>query len=1081
MPHPLRASRFRQLSFAAVVAVAGLGAGFLPSLARAKTHNTYFSDADIAAIRARAARPEYAAELAAARAAADPLLHLTDEEIWALVPAPETPRALNVRFGFDCPIHGKEIFQAGGHYPWIISADHPYQLECPVGHETYPSNNYAAWLKAGGKEKLDTTQKYVDDGNGWIDPEGNRYYFAAYYTFWQIWRHTVMEGTEACSRLYLATGDPVYAHKAAVCLARLSQIYPRLDFAKQGIQDGKRPAGLDGRINYYTWENAACGDFARAWDAIFPALAADRALHAFVAARGVPDLNRAIRQNILQVEVADIFAHKIWGNKFEYGSLSTLALVLDNSDPAQGPTSRQMYDWLVNEDEFEYTLYNGIDRDGIGGESSPMYSGSWNSCLLQVADNFGRLGFDLVKDRKWLRVAKGPAELRVLDDLGPRIGDTDGDIRGRHLPLDPMLMQFAVKYFHDADSARRLLALGGGAPATVIQTGPDKPLPRVKESLFSRLAASDDELRTLAAQAAFPAAPYTRNLGGYGLALLELNDGADTRSAYLYYGGPETGHEHADRLNLAYFVHGREVLPDLGYPSHWGPVATYWVNNTPSHYGVLVNGRAQTSRVSGYLTRFADLDGLKLATADGLAAWGEPPPSGGAHHVATASLSAPDRPPAPSVVQAYQRTLALLDTGEKSSLLIDAFLVRGGHQHDYSFHGLPFGEFSTALPLRHAQATGTLAGETIGYGEDPGHGRAQGGYQFFMKPRWYTPEDVTRLDWKNDQGLNQATWFPRLGFDEVIVADTTPPLTPGYPASMPYVLLRHQSSGEGEDLASLFLGVTDVEAGPVRVKSVQRLTAGSPAAGGAVVQLDPAHGSTWRIYVNESGGPVKFSDGTEGDLSFAAIRLVDGQPVSARYVGAGHFRSPGLPDFQQESVAFQVQSVDYTAGTVRLAAPFPFTPGPRGLVVCAQTGPNSQSYTIRSVANDATGATLGFGEIGLITGRFRCTWDAAHHRLVSQERTAGDYNQFNGKSFPGMTAIGPGFSATATITGYDRAANAFTLAVDDTTAARLVGEDTEPGATRDRDSARGAYVYLADIAPGTMLRVTPAQVVDFRR
>ena len=36
----------------------------------------------------------------------------------------------------------------------------------------------------------------------------------------------------------------------------------------------------------------------------------------------------------------------------------------------------------------------------------------------------------------------------------------------------------------------------------------------------------------------------------------------------------------------------------------------------------------------------------------------------------------------------------MLDTGDES-LLIDLFRVNGGQQHDYHFHGLPFGEFTT--------------------------------------------------------------------------------------------------------------------------------------------------------------------------------------------------------------------------------------------------------------------------------------------------------------------------------------------------------------------------------------------------
>ncbi|BCW97455.1 MAG: hypothetical protein KatS3mg024_0282 [Armatimonadota bacterium] len=95
---------------------------------------------------------------------------------------------------------------------------------------------------------------------------------------------------------------------------------------------------------------------------------------------------QAIERDILQVAVSGIlgyFQKKIWGNKFELGSLSTIALVLDNRDPSQGATTEQMVEWMLRgEGEAEFTLHNGFDRDGIGGESSPGYSVIWNARMV---------------------------------------------------------------------------------------------------------------------------------------------------------------------------------------------------------------------------------------------------------------------------------------------------------------------------------------------------------------------------------------------------------------------------------------------------------------------------------------------------------------------------------------------------------------------------------------------------------------------------------------------------------------------------------------------------------------------------
>jgi hypothetical protein len=95
------------------------------------------------------------------------------------------------------------------------------------------------------------------------------------------------------------------------------------------------------------------------------------------------------------------------------------------------------------------------------------------------------------------------------------------------------------------------------------------------------------------------------------------------------------------------------VLTELGYPSHWGPVADYWVRNTPSHYCVMIDNNAQPTKLTGHLTQFADLRGLKLAEAQAKDVWG-------------------------GAAQDYRRMLALLDTEEKSSLFIDAFFTEAG-------------------------------------------------------------------------------------------------------------------------------------------------------------------------------------------------------------------------------------------------------------------------------------------------------------------------------------------------------------------------------------------------------------------
>jgi hypothetical protein len=669
-----------------------------------------------------------------------------------------------------------------------------------------------------------------------------------------------------------------------------------------------------------------------------------------------------------------------------------------------------MVEWLLRGDgELEFTFYNGFDRDGMGGESAPGYSSIWNQRIVDAAENLTRLGVDIVKDPKWLRIARAPSELCLLDTLSPRLGDCEGDIKGAPRLLDPSLFRFGVAHFNDAYCAGLMLKSR-------------KP----EDELLSRQTIDESRLTELASATPPQKSPQTRNLGGYGLAILELNDGAETRSVSLYYGSSEASHGHRDRLTMSYHLRGRDVLTELGYPSHWGPIADYWVRNTPSHYCVMIDNNSQPTKQTGHLTQFADLKGLKLAEAQAKEVWG-------------------------GAAQDYRRMLALLDTEEKSSLLIDAFLTEGGSAHDYSFHGLPFGRFAYDGKLIREQVKGTLAGEAIEFAQDPGDGRASQGHQFFMHPRWYEPQDVTRLKWTGDDGLDMDGWFPRFAFDEVVVADTKPPVKPGYPESMPYVLLRGKGAA---DRQSLFMGIIVVDHGPPPVTKVERVECDSPKAGGAVITMES--GRAWRIYVNGSGRPVRYRDGTASDIPFVAMLMGDSsRPLKAHVVGSGLYEG-SLASFElPPEKALTVQSVDYAAGRVAVDGV-----AQSGQVVVSRNGNHHASFTIASA--EPTGASF---STGLITGRFLAHWDAQKKQVVAGERTAGVYNQFVARSFVGMVMVSEDLRHTATITGYDAAANSFTI-------------DGDGDAFTDTDNDGRSYVFIADIGPGSTLTATTAKTID---
>ncbi len=191
------------------------------TLAQAKTGRTYYTKEKVAGALEKIEKYDWARDqLTSAKASCEWLLLMSDQELWDFVPPPEALRALNVSFGRGCPVHGKEVFREGGQYPWIMSRERPFKVKCPVGGEEYPSNDYEPWNLESLTDEPERGQPIVDKGAGWVDQKGDRYFFVGYYIFWQRWQRDVLPAVRSLAQAYLLSGEPVYAHKCAVLMAR---------------------------------------------------------------------------------------------------------------------------------------------------------------------------------------------------------------------------------------------------------------------------------------------------------------------------------------------------------------------------------------------------------------------------------------------------------------------------------------------------------------------------------------------------------------------------------------------------------------------------------------------------------------------------------------------------------------------------------------------------------------------------------------------------------------------------------------------------------------------------------------------
>jgi hypothetical protein len=203
-----------------------------------------------------------------------------------------------------------------------------------------------------------------------------------------------------------------------------------MDYAKQAYHNGKWPAGIDGRILDYIWENSTISTLAFAYDRVYDALDKDAPLREMLAGRGIVDLQRDYEQQVLHFMARDIMEGRIRGNMFYQPTLARLAIVIDNQDSAYGPTTKEMVDWLLyGGGELQLILYNGFDRDGAGGESAPGYSSIWNESFCELADLLIRLGVNVTTDPRWRQVIRFPYNLTLAGQFSPRLGDCGGDIR----------------------------------------------------------------------------------------------------------------------------------------------------------------------------------------------------------------------------------------------------------------------------------------------------------------------------------------------------------------------------------------------------------------------------------------------------------------------------------------------------------------------------------------------------------------------------------------------------------------------------------------------------------------------------
>ncbi len=777
-----------------------------------KDARTLFSDVEIQQTRDNIAKyPAARAVLDGIRKKADYWVGWSDESLRALIPTAEVPRSFEC-CPEGCPVHGRKIFEVtGSFYPWVIDPKKPFQVTCPIGGESYPSNDYGKFYRSGFKDRSDFNGPYVDDGRGWVGPNGQRYWFVACWNHWLWVEHPVNPhdnlqfGLLALGRAYLLTGDRRYAHKAAVLLARIAEVYPNMDHESQSRygqlmaeKDGTR---YTGKVINAIWESYLLAVLGETYDAVWETMPADTALQQQYG-RSAAALRALIEGNILEEGIDAIYEKKARGN---YGThqraLVILAIVRQHGD-----TARYLHTVLDKPDGTVYlglrtALNSFIFRDGQPFES-PGYNELWLQNLTALAELLPKLGVNIETLPRLRRVYDAPLASIAIGRHTPAIGDTLG-VYGGIMGADPAVYGHAYRVYHDARYAQFLAAMGA------IGEGGFKDFNSLLHPPIAAVAPLADGRRV--------APQPSRLLSGYGLGF--LNNAADDVGVSFYF-GQHVNHAHYDRMQFDLFAHGQPMTPDLGYPdamNEYVPGIFTWSLHTVSHNTVMVDATQQPGNAPGIVELMAEGAGARVLDVSAAGTYPQ--------------------------CETYRRALVLVDTGPHQSYLVDFFDVAGGREHDYGLHGPP-GTFVLTGGKWTPPAKGTLAGENVGLDEiydDPVLGAKDyaGGYMGYKGSGFQHFNHVQRLEsgtWaadytheKDPQARLRIRVLDQPG-QTVMLADAR--VTPvKFPQVLKYVLARRVAA-PGEKLQSAFVSVLEPHTGTPPLVAVSRV---NPGSGSAVV------------------------------------------------------------------------------------------------------------------------------------------------------------------------------------------------------------------------------------------------------
>ena len=900
----------------------------------------------------------------------------SDDEIWAMQPDSTIPRWHWVNVTHGCPAHGTEIYTTRAFYPWKKDASLPYKwkIECPIGHEFYPSNDFAAGDMTSGK--------FPDDGiGGACSHNGKRYGFIAEIA--QAYCHEMLKVAPDCADAYLATGDDRYLHKSLVAFSRLAVEWSYLATMTQHRHRNRRtqvdrlgPANFSegpclarsGFTVYpidlpgYQWR------YAEAYDKIFPHIDKDPEIVPYLRSKGYPvnnhqDVRRFIEENLFAVWMQGSIDLATASNApYHQRGLARMAEMLNYQ------RGDEFLDWLYDgAGQMRIFVPNTYFRDGAPYESTGGYNSMHVTALGPIVESVEHLRQlrpevypeqrfpSLSKSRRYRNVFDFCMDTVLIDRSYPLIGDSGSFPAYKKLgkvtwhSASPEAFEHAYQLFRDPKFAWAL------ANST---WKPSRDFPFTRDQIEAEAAKWPDDWNDASSLH-----------DGYGVVILRGGKGDNKRAFWLRYGRAR-GHTQDDLMDIGFHAYEGVFLSHMGYPRNWG----YWEHSWSSH---------NVARQFPYVDQIAKAQFLV---------------DSGPIHVAevraepNTSFRDDGTRTTPPADYWQHRTVALVDVTPETSYCVDYYRISGGENHWWAFHGQE-GEVSTSGIQLTKQETGTLAGPDVPYG-DADWLKANGcslhptyGWRGtnFVFPHLYnvqrgTTDKPWSIDWKfkTDNNVHlRLTVVDTTGGDkpvEVNIADGTSPAG-GNPYEMKWVMLHNDDKAPTQ---TRVLSIVEPYVKHPVIQQARQLKLTSPVPSDATAcqlqlanRLDTVFCAADPTVEHTTDGSFRFSG------RFGHYSEKDGKPISMSLIG-GTRLGKGNCEITLNSPEFRAQiiAVDRQTETVTISPAPPSPENLAGSVIFITNQNRRVAYKVLNATRSGDNAQLELAADSRIgVGQVRSTTD----------------------------------------------------------------------------------------------------------